>query len=209
MRWRRRRTDEDFGEEVRAHLENEADRLIAEGMAPDEARAAAHRHFGNVTRTRERFHDAHRSIWLEQFVQDLRYAWRGLWHSRAFVATTVLTLAVGMGLVTVVFAVFNAYVLRPFAVHDPYSLYAIGWRSQEAGGSTFRWRDYQDFQARQDLFDGAVAEATRNVVVWRAPSLPSASSPATTSRCWARASRSAAPWWATMHAPPAASPSRC
>ena len=163
MRWRRRRTDEDFGEEVRAHLENEADRLIAEGMAPDEARAAAHRHFGNVTRTRERFHDAHRSIWLEQFGQDLRYAWRGLWHSRAFVATTVLTLAVGMSLVTVVFAVFNAYVLRPFAVHDPYSLYAIGWHSQEAGGSTFPWRDYQDFQARPDLFDGAVAEATRNV----------------------------------------------
>ena len=164
MRWRRRRTDEDFGAEVRAHLENEADRLVGEGMTPEEARAAAHRQFGNVTRARERFHDAHRSSWLEQFGQDLRYAWRGLWQSRAFVATTVLTLAVGMGLVTVVFAVFNAYVLRPFAVHDPYSLYAISWRSQEAGGSTFRWRDYQDFQTRQDLFDGAVAEAMRDAV---------------------------------------------
>jgi predicted permease len=163
MRWRRRRTDEDFGAEVRAHLENEADRLMGEGMTPEEARAAAHRQFGNVTRTRERFHDAHRTIWLEQFGQDLRYAWRGLWQSRAFVATTVLTLAVGMGLVTVVFAVFNAYVLRPFAVHDPYSLYGIGWRSQEAGGSTFPWRDYQDFQARQDLFDGAIAESRRTV----------------------------------------------
>ena len=164
MRWRRRRTDEDFGAEVRAHLENEADRLVGEGMTPEKARAAAHRQFGNVTRARERFHDAHRSSWLEQFGQDLRYAWRGLWQSRAFVATTVLTLAVGMGLVTVVFAVFNAYVLRPFAVHDPYSLYAISWRSQEAGGSTFRWRDYQDFQTRQDLFDGAVAEAMRDAV---------------------------------------------
>ncbi len=101
-----------------------------------------------------------RTIWLEQFAQDLRYAWRGLWQSPTFVATTVLTLAVGMSLVTVVFAIFNAYVLRPFAVRDPYDLYAIGWRSQEAGGSTFRWRDYEEIRTRDDLFDGMVGEAT-------------------------------------------------
>jgi predicted permease len=75
----------------------------------------------------------------------------------------VLTLAVGMGLVTVVFAIFNAYVLRPFAVHDPYSLYAVRWQAQEAGGATFRWRDFQDLQARQDLFEDVVAESTRTV----------------------------------------------
>jgi macrolide transport system ATP-binding/permease protein len=162
--WRRkRRTDDDFAAEIRAHLEHETDRLIGEGMTPDEARAAAHREFGSPMRTRERFHETRRLIWVEQLAQDLRYAWRGLWQSRAFVATTVLTLAVGMGLVTVVFAVLNAYVLRPFAVHDPYSLYAIGWRSQEAGGSTYRWSDYEEFRARRDLFDGVVAEATRSV----------------------------------------------
>jgi hypothetical protein len=163
MAWWRRRTDEDFAAEIRAHLENEADRLVGEGMTRDEARAAAHRAFGNTTRVRERFHEAHRLVWLEQFGTDLRYAWRGLRQSRAFVATTVLTLAAGMGLVTVVFAVFNAYVLRPFAVHDPYSLYAIRWAAQEAGGSTFRWRDYEAIRGRQDLFDDVVAEATRAV----------------------------------------------
>jgi predicted permease len=163
MWWRRRRTDEDFAEEIRAHLALEVDRLVEEGMTPGDARAAAHREFGNVPRACERFHEARRVVWLEQLVQDLRYAWRGLWQSRAFVATTVLTLAVGMGLVTVVFAVFNAYVLRPFAVRDPYSLYSIGWRSQEAGGSTFRWSDYEEFRTRQDLFDGVVAEAARTV----------------------------------------------
>jgi predicted permease len=100
---------------------------------------------------------------LEQCWRDLCYASRGLRQSRAFVATTVLTLAVGMGLVTVVFAIFNAYVLRPFAVHDPYSLYAFRWQAQEAGGPTFRWRDFQDLQARQDLFEDVVAESTRAV----------------------------------------------
>ena len=100
---------------------------------------------------------------VEQCWRDLCYALRGLKQSRAFVATTVLTLAVGMGLVTVVFAIFNAYVLRPFAVHDPYTLYAVRWQAQEAGGSTFRWRDFQDLQARQDLFEDVVAESTRTV----------------------------------------------
>jgi predicted permease len=163
MPWRRRRTDEDFTAEIRAHLEHEAERLMAEGMSADDARAAAQREFGSVSRARERFHEARRVMWLEQLAQDLRYALRGLRHSRAFVATTVLTLAVGMGLVTVVFAVFSAYVLRPFAVRDPYSLYAIGWRAQEAGGTTFRWSDYEAFRTRSDLFDGVVAEASRTV----------------------------------------------
>ena len=162
--WRRpRRTDEDFADEIRAHLAFEAERLVEQGMTPDEARAAAHRAFGSVTRSRERFHESRRIVWVEQFVQDLRYALRGLRQSRMFVASTVLTLAIGMGLVTVVFAVFNAYVLRPFAVFDPYRLYGIGWRAQEAAGSNFRWLDYEAFQARHDLFDGVVAAVKRPI----------------------------------------------
>ena len=161
MWWRQRRSDEDFADEIRAHLDNEADRLVRDGLTQADARAAAHRTFGNVGRARERFHEANRIVWLEQFTQDLRYAWRGLRSSRTFVASTVLTLAVGMGLVTVVFAVFNAYVLRPFAVRDPYSLYALRWQGQNAGGSTFRWTDYQQVAARHDLFDGVIAEAVR------------------------------------------------
>jgi hypothetical protein len=67
-----------------------------------------------------------RRIAFEQLVHDVRYAWRGLWKSRTFAATTVLTLAVGLALVTVVFTIFDAYVLRPFAVRDPYTLHVIG-----------------------------------------------------------------------------------
>ncbi|HEY7500511.1 MAG TPA: ABC transporter permease [Vicinamibacterales bacterium] len=166
LRWRRnRRTDTDFANEIRAHIENETDRLIHDGLSPEEARAAAQRAFGNVTRAREEFHERQRAIWLQQFLHDVRYAWRVLRQSRAFVATTVLTLAVGLGLVTVIFAIFNAYVLRPFAVHDPYSLHAVGWRAQEASGSAFRWRDYEQIAERTDLFDGVIAEATRTATL--------------------------------------------
>jgi putative ABC transport system permease protein len=100
---------------------------------------------------------------LDSLLRDVRYAWRTLWRSRAFAATSVATLAVGLALVTVVFTIFDAYVLRPFAVRDPYSLYGVAWRARDAGGRTFRWRDYQELRERRELFDGVVAERTRLV----------------------------------------------
>jgi len=102
-------------------------------------------------------------MWLDQFTQDLRFAWRTMRQSPTFVAMTVLTLAVGLGLVTVAFTVFNAYVLRPFAVRDPSSLHRIGWRARDDGGQQFRWRDYEELRDRRDLFDAVIAESTRFV----------------------------------------------
>jgi predicted permease len=158
-----RRTDDDFSAEVQAHLELEIARLIEDGLSPADARAAAVRAFGNLGAVKERFYEANRWMWLEHLAQDLRYGWRGLRKSPTFVATTVLTLAVGLGLLTVVFTIFNAYVLRPFAVRDPPSLYRLGWRAYDAGGARFRWRDYQALAERRDLFDAVVGEDTRYV----------------------------------------------
>ena len=163
MWWTRRRTDEDFSSEIDAHLALETERLIEDGLTPDAARDAARRKFGNAVAAQERFHEANHWIWLEQLAQDLRYAVRGLWHSRAFTATTVATLAIGLGLVTVVFAVFNAYVLRPFAVRDPYRLHQIVWSAPDAYGGSFRWDDYKELRGRRDLFRDAIAESTRYV----------------------------------------------
>jgi predicted permease len=159
------RNDDDFEREIEAHLDIETERLIADGMSPDDARDAARRAFGGVLVARERFHEARsRWVWLEQFAQDVRYAWRGLLRSPAFLATTVVTLAVALSLVTVFFTIFNAYVLRPFAVHDPHSLQALTWRAPDAGGVRFRWRDYEELRARKDLFDEVIAERGRAVV---------------------------------------------
>ena len=79
-------------------------------------------------------------------------------HALLFVATTVLTLAVALSLLTVVFTIFNAYVLRPFAVRDPGALHRIVWLAHDDGGSQFRWRDYEALRERRDLFEAAVAE---------------------------------------------------
>jgi predicted permease len=109
---------------------------------------------------------------LEQLTRDLFYAARGLWRDRTFTLTTVSTLTVAIALVAVVFTVFNAYVLRPYAVRDPYSLYELRWHTRPAGGSgtrwtqsgrTFRWSDYLELQRQGDLFDAVIAERNRSV----------------------------------------------
>jgi putative ABC transport system permease protein len=160
--WRRRSHD-DFSEEIDAHLDLEADRLVTDGWSRDAAHDAARRAFGNVAIVKERFYETSRWMWIEHIVQDLQYGWRGLRQSPAFLSTTVLTLAVGLGLVTVAFSIFNAYVLRPYAVRDPYGLHRIAWVSRDSGGQSFRWRDYVALSERRDLFDALVAEHTRFV----------------------------------------------
>jgi predicted permease len=157
----RRRGQEDFSDEIQSHLAHEIERLIDQGMAPDEARHTAARAFGNVVAARERYYEAGRWTWLEQIAQDVRYACRGLRQHPAFLLTTVLTLAIGLALVTVAFTVFNAYALRPFAVADPTSLYRIAWRSDTSGGQQFRWQDYQELRERTDLFDAVIADGTK------------------------------------------------
>jgi predicted permease len=159
----RRRADEDFSDEIRAHIELEVDRLIAEGTPLAEARSRAMRTFGNVASVKESFYERNHWVLLEQLLQDLRYAWRNLRQSPAFLLTTVLTLAVGLGLVTVLFTVFNAYVLRPFAVRDPGSLYKLAVSSPDGGTTIFRWRDYEELRLRSDLFAGVVAQSSRFV----------------------------------------------
>ncbi len=155
--WRRQRTDADFSAEIQAHLDLEAERLAADGIAPDEARQQATRTFGNVVAAEERFYEARRWVWAEQLRQDLSYAVRSLWRARVFMTVTVLTLAVGLGLLTSLFAVLNVYVLRPLAIHDPVQIYKVYWRAANDAGSVFGMREFDEIRARRDLFEDALA----------------------------------------------------
>ena len=110
---------------------------------------------------------------LDRVTKDILYSARGLARERAFTLTTVATLTVALALVTVVFAVFNAYVLRPYAVRDPYSLFEIRWTARQgsagSAGRTFRWADYQELKARTELFDDVIAERNQSALLQSRP----------------------------------------
>src|SRR5438128_9964781 len=69
----RRGLDDDFGEEMRAHLDLMIEENIGRGMPPEEARGAARRHFGNLTRTRELAKEAWQLRRIETNSQDVRH----------------------------------------------------------------------------------------------------------------------------------------
>src|SRR6185436_15742992 len=109
----RRRSDDDFAREIQAHLDLEAERLKADGLPADEARAAARRRFGNVTRACERFRESGRSLSWDRLAQDVRGAWRSMARSPIAVLVAVLSLAGGIGSTTAILTVRNAVFYNP------------------------------------------------------------------------------------------------
>ena len=126
MFWRKRKHS-DFQEEVRAHLQLEADELREEGVRHSDAASAARREFGNVIASEERFYESGRFVWLEQTLKDLRYALRGMRRKPGFALTAILSLALGIGANTAVFSLIDAVVLKSLPVRDPQQLRVLNW----------------------------------------------------------------------------------
>ena len=115
----RRDKEAELREELEFHLSEEAEDIGAD---------AARRDLGNVALIQEDTRAAWGWIWLEQLLQDSRYAVRAMMHNRAFTALAVLSLALGIGANTAIYSFMDAILLRALPVQDPKSLVVLNWR---------------------------------------------------------------------------------
>jgi putative ABC transport system permease protein len=128
---RRRYWQDERAWELQSYLEIETAENLARGMAPQEARRAAHRKLGNPAIIREEIYEMNTLGWLEALWQDMCFGWRLLAKNPGFTAVAILSLALGIGANTAIFQLLDAVRLRSLPIPRPQELADI----QIAGGN--------------------------------------------------------------------------
>lgn len=149
--FRRRLVEREMHEEMRDHLDQATDLLIARGLTRDQARDQARREFGNLGCLEEEARDARGVRWVEDAAQDVRFGLRSLGRSPAFTIVAVLSLALGIGVNTAIFTVIDA-VMQPRIVHDPGTFVSIpqSWSKPAYDYLAVRTPAMSDVIARSD-----------------------------------------------------------
>jgi predicted permease len=124
--------EEQLDKEMRFHLDQHTNELIAQGHDPAEARRQARLSIGGPEQVKEDCRDARGTRWLEDLFQDIRFALRMLRKNPGFAVIALLTLALGSGATTVMFTVVNGVLLKPLPYPDPSKLLVLQEKTEQA-----------------------------------------------------------------------------
>jgi predicted permease len=146
----------ELDEEMAFHREQAEKELIAGGMAPQAARYAAMRRFGNATQIQQRTHETV-GFGFEGALGDLRYAVRQLWHSPAFTIVMLFTLALSIGANSAIFSVIDGVLMKTLPYPQPDRLVRIFLSDSAYPKFPLNPFDFRDFRARNKSFESMAA----------------------------------------------------
>jgi len=165
--FKRRRVYAELSEEIREHLQEKIEELLATGMSRKEAAAAARREFGNVALIEEDSREVWRWPSMEDLATDVRYGLRILPKRPTFTLTVVLTLAIGIGGNTAMFTLIRAVLLKPLEYRDPDRLVSLSLKDfhQNKRDGSFTLKRLDEMRASSKAFSaiGAFLKLPENI----------------------------------------------
>ena len=156
-----RRVERELDEELAFHIERDTHQYIAAGLSPADARARALARFGPVPLAADQCRDARGIGVVDDLRRDVLYAFRTFRRAPLAALTIVATVALGLGLVTAVFAVYGTFMLRVDAVRNPGELFEVTMErsipSHPDSGGPFTRPDYEAMRRETGVFTDAFA----------------------------------------------------
>jgi predicted permease len=165
--FRRNRVARELDDEIQFHLDQQIAENVASGMNRQEARYAALRAFGNPTLLKEETQDTWGWVWLENFVQDVRFGLRTLSRSPGFTILVILCLMLGIGANAAVFSWVEGILIRPYPLvsHQERLVALAGTVGNERDETS--WPDLLDVQRSctlcETLFVSNITGATLSI----------------------------------------------
>jgi putative ABC transport system permease protein len=153
--------EQEVDEELDFHVDMRTRALIERGMDPDLARETALRRLGDVRRLkrtcvdlgRKRDREMRLTQWLEEFRSDVRFAVRQLRRAPAFALVSAITLALGIGANSAMFALVDATLLRPLPFVEPDRLVQVWERFGQASRARVASLNFRDWNERNQTFE--------------------------------------------------------
>ena len=147
--------DAEVDEELRDHIERETEKYRRAGFTPDEAARRAHLALGGGEQIKQQSRDSRGTKFVEDLLQDLRYAMRSFAKMPGFTALIVLSLAIGIGANTAIFSVTSTLLLKPLPYPQPDRI-AILWLRSPGIGIPQDWPSpgqYHDIVTQNHVFE--------------------------------------------------------
>lgn len=138
-------------EEMAFHREQQEKALRAEGMAPEEARYAAKRQFGNAARLKEESLDTV-GFRFETAVQDFRFALRQLQKNPGFACTAIVILGLGIGASTAIFSAVNPILFEPLPYPRAGRIMMISYLGEDGSRIAQTFHTYRELAERNRSF---------------------------------------------------------